>query len=169
MKTKIIVGAVITAMVATSLFAAGRYCDNTDNTMGYGMGPQHNQGKYMQDYNRGPQHMRSQSGFGMMGMFQVLNLTEEQQVKVEAIIKKHMNIRTNMSEVFTKSGFDKEKFIKYSSEKRDNMIKSRADMIEAIYGILNDEQKLQFKVLFDLKMHHMSQRVNSDKHSYGRG
>ena len=187
MRTKIITGAVISVIVATSLYAAGTYCDNSNNGSRYGMNNQGMQGQHMQGYNMQGQHMQGynmqgqhmqghqgyknqkNSGFRMHGMLQTLNLTSLQQTKIDNIIKEHKNSKTFMSSAFTKTGFDKTKFIKFATEKRDNMIKSRADMIEAIYTILSDEQKLQFKVLLDLKMNHMSKRFNSDQRSNGRG
>ncbi len=43
-------------------------------------------------------------------------------------------------------------------------------MIEEVYSVLTSEQKLQLKVLMDLKMNKMTEKgFNSDKHSYGRG
>jgi len=164
MRKKIIAGAVITAVAATSLFAAGRYCENSNGSGKFTMGSGNMSSQNMQGH-----HKKGQSGFKMKKMFEALNLTVEQQTKVDAIIKNHKNSKTSMSDAFTKTSFDKTKFIQFSSEKRDNMIKSRADMVEAIYNVLNDEQKLQLKVLMDLKMNHMSKRFNSDKHSYGRG
>lgn len=173
MRTKIITGAVISVIVATSLYAAGTYCDNSNNSASYGMNNQGMQGQHMQGYNMQGHHQgyknQRNSGFRMQGMLQALNLTSQQQIKIDNIINEHKNSKTLMSSAFTKTGFDKTKFIKFATEKRDNMIKSRADMIEAIYTILSDEQKLQFKVLLDLKMNHMSKRFNSDQRSNGRG
>ena len=166
MRTKIILGAVVTVIAASSLYAAGAYCDNSNNSARYGMNNQHMQGYNM--HNQQGTHYQGKKGFHMQKMFQALNLTPTQQTKIDAIINKHRNSRTMMSDAFTKSDFDKEKFIKFASEKRENMIKSRADMIEGIYNILTNEQKLQFKVLIDLKMNHINKRLMSDKHSYGR-
>jgi Spy/CpxP family protein refolding chaperone len=160
MRKKIIVGAVITAIAATSLFAAGKYCDGSNPRMGHGMNSNN-----MKSHNMG----KHKSGFKMQKMFQMLNLTDEQQTKVDVIIKNHRDNKVSMSDSFTKTGFDKQKFIKFASQKRENMIKSKADMIEGIYNILNNEQKLQLKVLMDLKMNQMSKRFDSDKRSYGRG
>jgi len=162
MRTKILVGAVVMAVAATSVFAAGRYCDASNSNMGNGMGQKHMQGEYKKG-----QH--GNKGFNIKKMFKALNLTSQQQTKIEAIVKNHKSNKKSMSDAFTKTGFDKTKFIEFASNKRENMIKSRADMIEAIYSILTNEQKLQLKVLMDLKMNHMSKRFNSDKHSYGRG
>ena len=44
------------------------------------------------------------------------------------------------------------------SEKRDNMIKSRADMIEKVYAVLDIKQKEQFKVLIDIQSERMKKR-----------
>jgi periplasmic protein CpxP/Spy len=46
------------------------------------------------------------------------------------------------------------------SEKRQNMIKSKADMFEKVYNILDSKQKEQFKVLIDLQSEKMYNRFN---------
>ena len=105
----------------------------------------------------------------MQKMFQVLNLTPEQQTQVDVLIKKQQENRVSASDAFSQTSFDKEKFINITSQKRDNMIKSRADMIEGIYKILTQEQKLQLKVMMDMKKNKAGQGFNCDKNSYGRG
>ena len=52
---------------------------------------------------------------------------------------------------FSKDGFDKAKYIQIMSEKRDNMLKSQAEVIEKSYAILTTKQKEQLKVLMDLR------------------
>ena len=106
-------------------------------------------------------------------MIQSLNLTPAQQSQVDALIKTYRDNTVKISDAFSKTDFDKQKFIEIATNKRENMIKSRANMIDDIYKILNDEQKLQLKVLMDIKMNKMhnmmSKGNNVDKCSYGRG
>ncbi len=174
MRTKILLGSVVALVAATSLYAAGSYCDNANQGINNqmmqkgqymrGNNMSSNQGSHMQGFSK-----HGKKGFMLHSVIKALNLTTEQQTKMEAIMKKHMSEKTTMNNAFTTTSFDKAKFIKFASEKRDNMIKSKANMIESVYNILSAEQKLQFKVLIDLKMNKMSKRFNSDKRSYGRG
>jgi len=46
------------------------------------------------------------------------------------------NIKSE-EEAFSKDGFDKAKYIQIMSEKRDNMLKSQAEVIEKSYAILH--------------------------------
>ncbi len=161
MKKKIIIGSVVTALIATSLFAANKNCDRTEKMSG-------NHG--MSYHQNSKQQHGQKKHFKMQKMFKMLNLTDDQEVKVKDIIQKYKNNKTKMSDAFSKTTFDKQKFIQIASQKRDNMIKSRANMIEEVYGVLTQEQKLQLKVIMDLKMNKMmSKRFDSDKYSDGRG
>jgi len=156
MNKKIIIGTVVTAVVATSLFAAGKSCGYSD------MNGQKSFGHYKKSGHK--------QSFNMNKLMKSLNLSSEQQTKIKTIVAKHRKNKMKMSDAFSKTNFDKDKFIEIASQKRDNMIKSKANMIEEVYTVLTEEQKLQLKVLMDLKMNKMmSQRFNSDKHSYGRG
>ena len=136
MRTKILIGTVVGLLAATSLYAASSSCNYSDNQMGSGMHNQsmHNQAmkSHSKQYKHSGYGMHTQSfhqkgkqGFKMHKMFQALNLTSQQQTKMDTIIKKHRNSKAKMSDAFTKTGFDKAKFIELTSQKRDNMIKKR--------------------------------------------
>ena len=155
MNKKIILGTIAAAVVATSLFAAAK---------------NHNS-PYM-DEKSSIEHSKKMrhGGFNMKKMIKALNLSEDQETQIKTIVKKHKNNKMKMSDAFTKTDFDKSKFIQIASQKRENMIKSKANMIEEVYTVLTQEQKLQLKVLMDLKMNKMmSKRSTSDKYSNGRG
>jgi Spy/CpxP family protein refolding chaperone len=156
MNKKTIIGLVAVGVIATSLFAAGKSCTNANA-----------EGKNSFGHYKKNNH---QKGFKMQKMLKSLNLTQEQQVQIKEIVSKHKNNKVKMSDAFSKTEFDKSKFIQIASQKRDNMLKSKANMIEEVYSVLTSEQKLQLKVLMDLKMNKMTEKgFNSDKHSYGRG
>lgn len=159
MKKKIIVGIILSTVAAVSVFAASNACDSSKKSANGGHGHH--------------KMMKHQKGFNLQRMLQALNVTPQQQTKIDIVIKKHRNNKVEISDAFSKTGFDKQKFIELSSNKRENMIKSRANMIEGIYKVLTDEQKLQLKVLMDIKMNKkqnmMNKGKNIDKHSYGRG
>lgn len=76
-----------------------------------------------------------------------MNLTADQESKIEAIIKEHQENLTNKSNIsaaFEGGKFDKNKFIAVIN-KRDIMIQSQADMVEKIYKVLTKEQKSQLQ------------------------
>lgn len=159
MKKKLLVGAALTALVATGLYA---------NHSGYGncgmKGGHH--GKSMMK-----KHHMGQNGF--IGMFKKLNLTAEQKKELFKIRKEAMTEKQTLDDAFTKTSFDKDKFISIMKQKRDNMIELRADMMEKAYKVLTPKQKEQLKVLMDLKkekmQNFMDKRMNFDKNCNGRG
>lgn len=96
---------------------------------------------------------------GILSMFKELNLTAEQKTKIEQIIDESRKNIKSEDEAFSKDGFDKAKYIQIVSEKRDNMLKSHADIIEKSYAVLTSKQKEQLKVLIDLRKEKMSQKI----------
>lgn len=95
----------------------------------------------------------------VVGMFKRLNLTSEQEAQIEKIVFENRVNMESFDDAFTKDGFDKDKYIKIMAEKRDNMLKSKAEIIEKSYAILTPKQKEQFKVLMDLRKEKMNQRI----------
>ncbi|QKF58598.1 Spy/CpxP family protein refolding chaperone [Aliarcobacter lanthieri] len=85
------------------------------------------------------------------GMFKELNLTAEQNEKIKNIIEDIRKDNKFINEAFTKDSFDKAKYSKIISEKRENMLKSQVEILEKSYAILTPKQKEQLKVLLDLK------------------
>ena len=65
----------------------------------------------------------------------------------------------SIDDAFTKDGFDKAKYIKIMNEKRDNMLKSNAEILEKSYAILTPKQKEQLKVLMDLRKEKMDKKL----------
>ncbi|WP_258237511.1 MULTISPECIES: Spy/CpxP family protein refolding chaperone [Arcobacteraceae] len=95
-------------------------------------------------------YKHSQDGH-LFGMFKDLNLTAEQNEKIKNIIEDSRKDNKSINEAFTKDSFDKAKYSKILSEKRENMLKSQAEILEKSYAILTPKQKEQLKVLLDLK------------------
>ncbi|MBU3014638.1 hypothetical protein KO488_07715 [Poseidonibacter lekithochrous] len=79
-------------------------------------------------------------------------------MQVKAIMMESKKNRNSLNTVFTKDSFNKDEFIKRMSEKRQYMIKSKADMIEKVYNVLDTKQKEQFKVLIDIQSEKMNNR-----------
>ena len=149
-KAKVLTSVVLSAVLATGAFAA---CDSKGK---HGMKEGNHHGKMMMKSQRG--------GKGFMQMrsiMQQLNLSDEQRTEIKKIFKDARAEKETLNDAFTKSTFDKQKFIKIMSEKRDNMIKSKANMIEKVYSVLDSKQKEQFKTLLELKTQKMQSRFSN--------
>lgn len=96
-----------------------------------------------------------------------LDLTKEQQLKVDSIVDNFRKNRNKIFDYFTSEGFDKEKFIQAKLHKKENMIKAQANMIENIYGVLTTVQKKELKdkldKFFTNKGDHMGRRMDNFK------
>lgn len=95
----------------------------------------------------------------VVGMFKRLNLTPEQDAQIEKIVLENRANMERIDDAFTKDGFDKAKYIKIMSEKRDNMLKSNAEILEKSYAVLTPKQKEQLKVLMDLRKEKMNKKL----------
>lgn len=159
-KTKLLVTLGLTTLLSTGLYAYG---SKGECSMMNKMDGKTNH-KYMKS------HKKSNS---MMSMFYKLNLSDEQKDKIVAIKKELSKNRVSADVAFTKNSFDKEKFIEVMKQKRENMLESKAEMIDRVYKILTPQQKEQLKVLMDLKKEKkeafMNKRMNFDKNCNGRG
>ena len=97
--------------------------------------------------------------FSISIIFQYINFRNDKvhikeeftQIKKEQIMEDSRKNIKSEEEAFSKDGFDKAKYIQIMSEKRDNMLKSQAEVIEKSYAILTTKQKEQLKVLMDLR------------------
>lgn len=152
-RNKILSGLVLSTVLATGLFAGSS--DKNDD-----MKNDRNQSHCMmkKDFKQGGKHHGDKSP---VNMFRQLNLTVDQESQIEKIM---MDSRKNMKtidEAFTKDSFDKDKYMKIMSEKRDNMLKSNAEVLEKSYALLTSKQKEQLKVLMDLKKERMEQRIEN--------
>lgn len=168
MKTKVLVAVAMTGLLGTGLYAA---C-NGQGMMQKGMkdgnqscGMKNSKQMMMKKAHKKGQH-------GPMAILKKLNLTDVQKQQIGDIKKEMMKAKVSPDVAFTKEGFDKAKFIEIMKQKRENMIESKAEMIDRVYKILTPTQKEQFKVLMDLKkekrMAMMSKRMNVDKNCNGR-
>lgn len=147
MKTqnKIFKGLLVSAILAGGLYASN--CDmnkkDKDRTNCDKSSCMMQKGKSHKGYYKKDGHI--------FAMFKELNLTQEQEKKVEEIIAQTRKNNKSPNEAFSKDGFDKAKYIQIMNEKRDNMIKSKAEIIEKSYAVLTPKQKEQLKVLIDLE------------------
>ncbi|PLY07896.1 MAG: hypothetical protein C0625_04110 [Arcobacter sp.] len=154
MKRKILVATALTAVLSTGLYAA---C-NGQGMMQKGMnqGPNNMQNSQRMMMQKGQK--RSQKG--PMALLRQLNLSAEQTQQITNIRRDMMKNRVTPDVAFTKTSFDKAKFIEIMKQKRDNMIESKAEMMDRVYQILTPKQKEQFKVLMELKKENRMARMN---------
>lgn len=148
-KNKILSGLVISTILASSLFAMNNDMRSNGNSSNCMM-----QKKTISGNN----HHGNKS---IIYMFRKLNLTSEQETQIEKIMLESRKNMQTFDEAFTKESFDKDKYMKIMSEKRDNMLKSNAQVIEKSYALLTAKQKEQLKVLMDLRKEKMEQRIEN--------
>lgn len=96
-------------------------------------------------------NMRKMHKKMMMNMLSKLNLSDTQKKEIAKLQKKYMTNPDKILEAFGKNSFDKEKFIKIMQSKRENMIKSRANMLDGIFKILDKKQREDFVTLIRAK------------------
>ena len=96
-------------------------------------------------------NMRKMHKKMMMNMLSKLNLSDTQKKEIAKLQKKYMMNPDKILQAFSKDSFDKEKFIKIMQSKRENMIKSRANMLDGIFKILDKKQREDFVTLIRAK------------------
>lgn len=146
---KILTGLVLTGLLSTSVYAS---C---------AMGK--NKNAEMNTKNNCKQHMMKSShkmkkSMPIFRILKDLNLSNDQKAQVKEIMMNNKKDSKSLNTLFTKDSFNKDEFVKRMNEKRENMIKSKADMIEKVYAVLDIKQKEQFKVLIDLQSERMNKR-----------
>lgn len=151
-KNKVISGLVLSVILASGLFAAADMEKRGEEKRGDSKCMMKDDKMHKMD------KMDNQRG-GMFHMFGELNLTSEQKTKLEQIMQDSRKNMKSEDEAFSKDGFDKAKYVQIMSEKRDNMLKSQAEIIEKSYAVLTPKQKEQFKVLMDLRKEKMNQKI----------
>jgi|GEM_PF-1870565 len=157
MKTKILTAIAITGLLTSAVYA--------QDVMNNSFKDNKTQMKMMKKNHH-------KKDYGFKSILRQLNLTAEQKEKIFEIKKEMMKERQSVNVAFTKTSFDKEKFLEIMKQKRENMLESKAEMISKIYAVLTAEQKEQVKVLMDLKkekrMAMLDKRMSFDKNCNGR-
>jgi Spy/CpxP family protein refolding chaperone len=143
-KNKLISGLVLSVLLSSSLYANNCDMDKRGD----------------KKENCGMMENNKMHKSGLSFMFKELNLTAEQQTKIKQIMDESRKSLKSTDEAFSKDGFDKTKYVQIMNEKRDNMIKSEAEVIEKSYAVLTSKQKEQLKVLMDLRKEKMNQKFD---------
>ena len=156
-KAKILSGVVLSTVLATGLYAncgMQKHKGMNDNNKS-SCQMQHNKKMMKKSHHKNP----------IMKMVRQLDLTKEQRTSIKQIMmenkqnRKNMN-KQSMSEAFSKTSFDKTKFIDIMKMKKDAKIESKANTIEKIYSILNPKQKEYLKVLIEKRHDNKEKRFN---------
>jgi Spy/CpxP family protein refolding chaperone len=145
-RNKMITGLALSTLLATGLFAGNSDMKN-DRDSSCMMKKDHMQ--------KGGKHGER----SVVGIFKRLNLTPEQDAQIEKIVFENRANMQSIDDAFTKDGFDKDKYIKIMNEKRDNMLKSNAEILDKSYAVLTPKQKEQLKVLMDLRKEKMNKKL----------
>lgn len=145
-RNKILSGVVLASLLTTSLYAQYQNKENSCNYMK----------KEHKMYKRG----HNKKGMPILSMFKKLNLSKEQKNSIKDIIRESKKNTVSINLAFTKNSFDKAKFIEIMKQKRENMIKSKAEILEKAYSVLTLKQKEQLKVLMELKQEKMQSFKN---------
>lgn len=140
MNKKIILGIATSTLLASTLFAFGGQCD-----MKHDYKNQSSQHNMME---KGNHHKNNGK---MMRMVMDLDLSSDQRMQIQKIMKDNMKNMPNPQSAFSDTSFDKAKFIKLSKERRDGKINKKADTISKIYAVLNSSQKKEFKTMLDMR------------------
>lgn len=152
MKKTILTLATLVALGTTSAFAfGGGNCQGMQSEMGMMQG-----GGMMQ----GQQGMMMHGNRGGMGMFQQLNLTDDQRHKLE-VLHSEMKLEmtklrdpkmvTKMQDMMSGDSFNKKEFIKMHNEMHEKMVALQADHMEKVFNILTKEQRAELKTLMAQK------------------
>lgn len=160
MNKKVLAGLLITSVVSSSLFAMS----NQDGKSPYTCDKQNKKMHDMKNTHHGYSNSK-----GLISAVHQLNLTIEQQNEIKNILMKIDQNSESINNAFGYDKFDKKKFIDIAMNKKENMIKLRAEKIEKVYSVLSSKQKNQLKVLLELQEERKAQKgMNVDKYSNGR-
>lgn len=157
MRKKIIVSLVLGSVLASSMYAkqvdsekclekdnSKHMCKQDDKNMMHGK-----KGHKMMKKHHG---MKDSMSMNIMRAFKKLDLNDKQKEEIKTIVRNSFKKQKKINTVFTKSSFNKAEFIKQAMNKKENMIKLKANTIEKAYDVLSTKQKEQFKVLIDLNI-----------------
>lgn len=158
MKNKIIGSLLIASVLSVGAFAQNHYDKNDSKSSSICKSDKkNNHYKMKRGHNRG----------GILHLVKKLNLDDSQKTKIRSIMRDRKSNKETIASSFTSTSFDKKKYINIIKDKKENMLKLRANKIEKIYKVLNSKQKTQLKVLIDLKAEKKGKHF--DKRFNGRG
>lgn len=147
-KTLLAVLTAVSLLFATSAFAGGKNCDR-DSKNGYSKKCGNGEYKKYKNCKTGKNYHKGNKSRFIIGAVYSLELTKDQETKINGFVKDFQDNRSDTMSAFKEDSFDKEAFIKTRTNKKENMIKAKADLIENIYSVLTKDQKAQLKQKLD--------------------
>lgn len=167
MKKVVLSVALLSALAVSGAFAYG----NGDCKMeGKNSQMKENCMQMHKKYDMKKHHMKSghMKGFSLMRYLHKMDLSDEQRNEIRSFMKENRPQKSSMTEVFSKDGFDKDKYIQMHMNKKKNMLEYKANMMEKVYSVLTTEQKEKF--LEDLKSFESKKAkgMMNDKYCNGR-
>ena len=132
-------------LFATTSFADGKDCDRGDRHGKHGYEKKCGNGEYKKYRNckKGKNYHKGDKTRFIIGAVYSLDLTKEQETKIDEYVTEYRKNKRKTFDAFSEDGFDKEAFIKARMNKKENMIKAKADLIEKVYTVLTKEQKAE--------------------------
>lgn len=151
MKKRIITGILISAVLASGVFAASMH-KNDDK----------HQGNFKKH-----RMMKQNTNMSFFSILKKVYLSAEQKTEIKKIMSEGMNKRESVLDAFSSTSFDKNKYISIMKAKKENSLEKKANMIEKVYAVLNTKQKEELKKRLDDKkermLSHHNKRLNNDK------
>lgn len=153
MKRILITVVLLSSLVSTFLFAVDMKKENGD--------------KFRKD--NPPCHIKDRGflRFSVMKYLHELNLSDKQISQVKGIMKDTKPKIDSYSDAFHDGKFDKNVYINISLNKYKNMVEYKATLIDKIYEILTNEQKIELKKMIDSNSFEDKRGMKYDKYSNG--
>ena len=157
-------------MLATALFVTTGAIAS-DDYKGYKENREYKQNKYQDNKkhnaykNHDKKERRSHRGDisrFFIGAVYNLELSKEQELKIDTTIQAFKNKRFDRFNGFTKDGFDKQAYINARKQSKEKKIGLKADLIESIYKVLDKKQIEQLNKEIELFKKMKKNRGNND-------
>jgi Spy/CpxP family protein refolding chaperone len=122
LRNKVLTGLLLCSVASTTLFANCQIKDGQKDCYKKSCQVDKKHHKKMKN-------MKNHREGHILGLFKQLNLTDEQKNEIKKIMLESRQNQKNVSDAFTKDSFDKKKYIEIISQKRENMLKSKAEVL----------------------------------------
>jgi hypothetical protein len=112
-------------------------------------------------------HKKDYRGHGIIKFIHELDLNPSQMDKIKNIMQNSKPKFESYSKAFEGYSFNKDIYINISLNKYKNMVEFKANLIEKIYDVLDEKQKIEFKNLVEKSSSEPKKGMKNDKHCNG--
>jgi len=149
--SKVVAGLLIAGVSMAFASGMGKGCESK---MGQACGGQKSQscdmkGKHNSQKGCDMMEKKGHMGGGFMKSFMAsmdtLGLSSEQKGNIKKILDENKPKMSSPSEAFGETKFDTQKYIDIMQNKKSQMLKHQADVMEKVYAVLTSEQKAKLK------------------------